>query len=185
MSESLRYCMHKIKILLLLAISSILLFKAQLIYCHQEDSCTLLMQAIQDKKSALEIGHLIAQGADVNAIDCEFLRKIKPVLRYALDRGTDPESVEIIRMLIEAGADVNQLTYNRVTDKRLYGIMPLLTYAAIYSSAEVVQILLEVGATDAVVKNSDSLSFKKTALRIAQELGKTDIINVLNKKVRL
>lgn len=143
-----------------------------------ESGYTNLMRAIATKESPSSIALLIAKGEDVNECNMEFLRWLKPVLRYALDRGTDKESVEIIRMLIDAGADVNKITYNRVEDKRVYGMMPLLTYAAIYSSAEIVQILIDAGAKDIQAEDSP-ISFKKTALTIAQELGKMDIAKIL------
>lgn len=73
-------------------------------------------------------------------------------------------------MLIAAGADVNGITYNRVTDTDVYGMMPLLTYATIYSSAEIVQMFIDAGAKDIVLEESP-IAFKKTALMIAKELG--------------
>lgn len=143
-------------------------------------SDTPLMQAIAKKQHPRVIKRMIVEGANVNAIDMEFLRCLKPVLCYALDRGIDQESVEIIKMLIEAGADVNEITYNRVEDAQLYGMMPLLTYAAIYSSAEIVQLLVDAGAHDTIIAESN-ISFKKTAIMIAQELGKSDVVKVLEK----
>ena len=145
------------------------------------DYPTPLMEAIEHNEPPLEVGRLIAEGADVNAVYSEQPHAVKPVLRYALDRGTDPESVEIIRMLIQAGADANQNTYNRVTDKQVYGFMPLLTYAVIYSSAEIVQILIDAGARDDLMLIGGDMAFKKTALAIAQKLGKTDVIKVLKR----
>lgn len=143
------------------------------------DDCLSLIVAIVNKQSPLKISYLIAKGEDVNEIVSEFLRELKPVLRYALDRGTDSESVEIIRMLIQAGADVNAITYNRVDKPLLYGMMPLLTYAAIYSSAQVAQMFIDAGARDTILPD-EGITFKKTALAIAQELGKADIVKILN-----
>ncbi len=160
----------------------IVLFFSITIQCYAasliENNFTPLMVAIENKKSPLKISHLITQGENVNEINSEFLRCLKPVLRYALDRGTDSESVEIIRMLIKAGADVNAITYNRI-DNPFYGMMPLLTYATLYSSAQVVQMFIDAGARDTAL-SEDSINFKKTALGIAQELEKTDIIKILN-----
>lgn len=165
---------------LMLAIIAVLAITMQSHASIEYDSFTPLMRAIATKKPASEVRRLIAEGADVSAVDSEFLRFFNPVLRYALDRGTDAESVEIIRMLIETGADVNANTYNRIQDKQLYGMMPLLTYAAIYSSAEVVQMFVDAGACDRVV-GKDATCFAKTALAIAQELGKQDVVKVLEK----
>ena len=141
---------------------------------------TLLMDAIQNKQPLHIVRQLIMGGEDVNVIDIEFLRWVKPVLRYALDRGTNEESVEIIKLLISDGANVNAFTYNRVLDKKLYGMMPLLAYATIYSSTEIVQIFIDAGAKDAII--SGPLSFKKTAQMIAQELEKSDIVFVLKSR---
>ena len=137
------------------------------------------MKAIENKLPCTEINSLITNDADVNEVDMEFLRCLKPVLRYALDRGVDQESVEIIKTLINAGADVNATTYNRVEDANVYGMMPLLTYAAIYSSVEIVQLLVDAGAKDRILSPTDSITFKKTALAIAQNLGKSDVVQVL------
>lgn len=147
------------------------------------DTYTPLMEAIAREESPEKIALMIAEGADVKEIDSEFLRRYNPVLRYALDRGTDPKSVAIIKMLIDAGANVNEKTYNRtndtVQDIRVYGFMPLLTYAVIYSSAQVVQLFIDAGAQDKVLDLNDSMCFKKTALEIAQELKRTDIVKIL------
>lgn len=138
-----------------------------------------LIQAIAAHEDPRAIRRMIAEGANVNEVDCEFLRWYKPVLRYALDRGTDQQSVEIIQMLIEAGADINEKTYNRINDIRLYGMMPLLTYAVLYSSAEIVQILIKAGAQDIIIDPQDAICFKKSAFAIAQELGKSEIAQIL------
>ena len=145
---------------------------------------TCLMDAIKNKQPLHIIRQLIMEGEDVNAIDFEFLRWVKPVLRYVLDRGTDEESVKIIKLLISQGANVNVVTYNRIPNSQLYGMMPLLTYAAIYSSAEIVQIFIDAGAKDTILSES-SITFKKSALMIAQELEKSDIVFVLKVRVDL
>jgi ankyrin repeat protein len=146
---------------------------------------TSLMRAIENQHPLAKINELIKNGADVNAVDNEFLRCYKPVLRYALDRvirNPDSFSVEIIKVLIKSGANISAQTYNRTTDIRFYGMMPLLTYAAIYTSAEIVQILIDAGARDldtCHAADASSLEFKKTALEVAQELGRTETIQIL------
>lgn len=163
-------------------LTAVLLYCNPALYCKPDFSAyfsdSLLMIAIEDKQSPKEIKRIIAEGADVNEVDSEYIRRLKPVLRYALDRGTDPESVEIIKMLIDADADVNDITYNRVEDQRFYGMMPLLTYAAIYSSTEIVQMLVDAGARDKILSD-DTITFKKSAFMIAQELGKMDVAVIL------
>ncbi len=166
---------------LMLAIIAVLAITMQSHASIEYDSFTPLMRAIATKEPASEVRRLIDAGEDVSAVDTEMIRWINPVLRYALDRGTDAESVEIIRMLIQAGADVNAITYNRIQDKQLYGMMPLLTYAAIYSTAEVVQMFVAAGARDTIL-GKDGICFTKTALEIAQELGKTDVVKLLEKR---
>jgi ankyrin repeat protein len=145
---------------------------------------TKLIFAIKNGASFETIKRLIDSGEDVNAIDIEFLRSYKPVLRYALDRGTDAESVSIIKALLEAGANVNHCTYNRVHDKNLYGMMPLLSYATIYSSPEIVLLFIQYGAD--VNQNlgqdrSEPMLSNKTALRYAEELGKKETSSLLKK----
>lgn len=146
-----------------------------------DDFATPLMQALEDKKSPEIIGKLIKNGENVNATKIAFLRCFKPVLCYAIARGTDAESVKIIKMLLNADANVRDATtYNRVEDTQVYGFMPILTYAAIYSSAEVVQLLIDAGARDSILRENP-ITFKKSALEIAQELGKQDVVNVLQR----
>ena len=145
---------------------------------------TKLIFAIKNGASFETIKRLIDSGEDVNAIDIEFLRLYKPVLRYALDRGTDAESVSIIKALLEADANVNHRTYNRVQDKNLYGMMPLLSYATIYSSPEIVLLFIQHGAD--VNQNlgqdrSEPMLSNKTALRYAEELGKKETSSLLKK----
>lgn len=142
------------------------------------DGFTQLMAAIEGGVSLEKVQGYIDYGADVNGVCFEFLRCYNPVLRYALNRGTDPESVAIIKALLVAGADVNQCTYNRVSDQNVYGFMPLISYAVIYSSSEVVQLFIEHGA-DVNQKLDTELGSKKTALTYAQELGKAEVAILL------
>ena len=139
------------------------------------------MSAVLNRRNNCSvIADFIKRGANVNACSQIFLRSVTPVLRCALDRGTDKESVEIIKLLIAAGANVNARTYNRV-DNEHYGMMPLLTYAVIYSSPEVVQLFINAGANKKNVCGDTSMDYKKTALMAAQELGKTEIVKILSK----
>ena len=135
-----------------------------------QDGFTRLMAEIQGGASLEKIEGYIASQADVNAVSSECLRYYNPVLRYALDRGTDPESVAIIKALLKAGANPNEPTYNRVSDQSLYGFMPLVCYAVIYSSLEVLELLIKSGA-DPHLKIETGLGSKKTALEYAQQLG--------------
>lgn len=147
-------------------------------YCHKDDDKSLI-GAILARKSHSVIADLIHNGADVNETESEFLHYFIPVLGFALDRGTDKESVEIIKELIKAKANVNAEIYNRVSDENLYGMMPLLTYATIYSSPEVVQLLINAGAKDCIPDQTSPIQFKKSALMIANELGKKDTARIL------
>lgn len=146
---------------------------------HNTTFSSRLIQAIANNESPEKIEYLITLGDDVNETESEQPYCCNPVLRYALDRGTDPDSVEIIKMLIQAGADVTARTYNRVQDKRVYGFMNLLTYAALYSSVEVVKLLINAGAHDCTPQYISPIGFGKSALTIAKELGNTDIVHEL------
>ncbi len=154
------------------------LFGKGVVYDAMGDSIekSTLMTAIEQDCSPEEIQELIDNGEDVNESFVYFLREIKPVLRYALDRKLDRESVEIIRILINSGADVNVITYNRVRNKALYGFPSLLSYAVIYSSAEVVQIFIDGGAD---VNFSEKDSKHKTPLWYAKKLNKPKVIKLL------
>jgi predicted GIY-YIG superfamily endonuclease len=66
----------------------------------------------------------------------------------------------------------------RAFAKKRYGMMPLLTYSAIYSSAEVVAIFVKAGAKDTIV-SCDQIGFNKTALTVCQELEREDTLFVL------
>lgn len=140
-----------------------------------------LMVAIESGDSPEIIKQLIESGEDVNEVYAEMLRAKKPVLRYALDRGTDRASIEIITYLIRSGADVNASTYNRVPDQNVYGMMPLLSYAVLYSSPEVVEILVNSGADVHFKLNETSLDSNKTPLTFARELDKFEVVDILLK----
>jgi ankyrin repeat protein len=150
-------------------------------FVHASTDSSPLIEAIQQHASPQKIRSLIQKGADVNEVTSEFLRCIKPVLCYAIDRGSELESLEIMKLLINAKADVNAITYNRVEDKQFYGMMPLLCYAVIYSSPEVVQLFLDAGADVNLKVGVDEtpLANNKTALSLARELRKKQIEKML------
>jgi len=159
---------------------------ALFIFCLLASSClsasvgpTDLMIAIESGQSPTTVQWLINNGEDVNEAYSEMLRALNPVLRYALDRGSDEETVEIIKILIEAGADVNAITYNRVTDERVYGMMPLISYAVIYSTPEIVEMFINSGADVNYKLSKTSIDGNKTALTYAQELGKEEVTDLL------
>ena len=63
---------------------------------------TALMYAIEAKDISL-VAKLINSGADVNAVDgCDQPRMGYPVLRYAIDSGSEA----IVRMILEHGASI-------------------------------------------------------------------------------
>jgi hypothetical protein len=137
---------------------------------------SILMDALQFGVSPKQIQKLIDYGENANQVYIEFLRAVNPVLRYALDRGTDEESLEIIRILIEAGADINDFTYNRDTNRENSCMMPLISYAVIYSSPEVVQIFIDAGADVNITSDCHN-----TPLGYAQELGKDKVAEMFEK----
>lgn len=146
---------------------------------NESDGPTELMIAIESGCTLDEVLWHLAEGQNADEIYSNFLRAYKPVLRYALDRGTDQETVRIIETLINAGADVNAITYNRVTDRQVYGMMPLLSYAVIYSSPEIVALLIENGADVNCKLCTSSIDSCKTPLQYALELNKHEIVELL------
>lgn len=177
---------HSFKKSFFLLTFAILLFSSILHSYHtMTDNPTILMLAIQSGDSLTKIQALIDQGENVNDTYYEFLRARKPVLRYALDRKSDLEKIKIIETLLQAGADVNAVTYNRVTDEKLFGMMPLLSYAVIYSSVEVVQLFIDYGADINCTLAKSYLYNNKTPLEYAKELNKEDIVALLEYKYSL
>ncbi len=140
---------------------------------------TKLMDAIVKKQPLEVVMYCVKVGENVNDIDSVFIRHTKPVLRYALDRGIDAESVAIIKFLIESGVDVNEQTYNRVHNKLTYGFMSLLSYAVIYSSSEIVQFLVNAGAQINKVFFDSSIDCPHSPLFLAHKLEKKEIIDIL------
>ena len=139
-----------------------------------------LMIAIKNKEPLKKIKKLITEGADVNAVFSDMFILL-PVLRYALDRGTDEESVKIIKLLIQEGASVNNHTYNRVPNFIRYGMMPLLNYAVIYSSPDIVQLFVDAGANPNKKLKPSGLENNLTALELAYILEKPEIVQILIK----
>jgi len=150
---------------------------------------TKLMDALVKKMPFNMVRYLVeVKKENVNEVDSEMLRHVKPVLRYAIDRGTDAESVAIINYLIEQGARLNEKTYNRTyndatgkENKIVYGFMPLLTYAVIYSSPEVVQLLVDKGADLNKIGGKDKTDNPHTPLCLAYQLGKKEVVEILKK----
>ncbi|MEM6429494.1 MAG: ankyrin repeat domain-containing protein [Deinococcota bacterium] len=113
---------------------------------------------------------LVSWGADVNS-QIEITRTGR---RYVLDEflGDTPliqaarrDSLETVKLLIEAGADVSITNAN--------GDTPLIQ-AAHFGNLATVQLIVEAGA-DVSVKNTEGFS----AIRTAARLGHTDIKNYL------
>lgn len=139
---------------------------------------TKLMCALEMKQPVDEIKQLIEEGEDVDAVEFEFLRAVTPVLRYAIDRGNDMESIEIIRLLLQNRASPDARTYNRRGDEDpTHGFMTVFHYAIIYSSPEVVQTFIEFGAD--VNHCCEYSEYTKSPLETAQLLNRRDMEQVL------
>jgi len=120
-----------------------------------------LFEAI-DRGDAAGVAALIAQGADVNAVDARGWTPLACATHNAeLDRGFP----DIVQALIDAGADVEA--------KIGYGIRPLML-AAGYGETAVVKVLLDAGA-DVLARNDGGL----TALMMVKEKFYVDVINLL------
>jgi hypothetical protein len=104
------------------------------------------------KSDAEKVKALLAKGADVNART----RYGATALSFACDRG----SLEVVKILIEHGADVN------VTDT-FYKATPLV-WAISRNHAEIVTLLLDKGAKD-----------QQTALMMAAGQGNADLAKVI------
>jgi ankyrin repeat protein len=92
---------------------------------------------------------LLAHGANPNRGRAESL---ETPLHHALAGGAD---MEVIRLLIDRGADVNARTTPGVYSYNFYGSTPTrgetpLHRAAAFASIEIVQLLLQAGADRAV-----------------------------------
>lgn len=92
---------------------------------------------------------LLAHGADVNRGRDE---SMETPLHHALAGGAD---IEVIRLLVDSGADVNAKTLPGVCSYNFYGSTPTrgetpLHRAAAFASIEIVQLLLQAGADRAV-----------------------------------
>ncbi len=132
---------------------------------------SILITAIENKEPLERIEKIIEEGPDVNDCFCEKFGADRPLLRYALDRGTDEESISIIKLLIQKNANVNVDTYKCGRGETYCGYMPLLNYAVIYSSPEVVQLLIDAKANpNEKPKELLGLGNRFTALELARTL---------------
>lgn len=142
---------------------------------------TKLMDALAQKMPLEVVRYLVeVKKEDVNAIDSEMLHLCKPVLRYAIDRDVDAESVAIIRFLLDSGAQINGVD-TKDTKAHHYGFMPIFSYAVAYSSPEVVQLLIDCGAD----VNPDLKKYKgynaHSPLCLAYQLDKPEVVEILKK----
>jgi ankyrin repeat protein len=126
-----------------------------------DDLAIALAGAAKGGHIALSRG-LMARGASVNGVAG---RDQSTPLIYALRGSSAPASGEIVRVLIDAGADVG--VRNR------YGTLAL--HAASWSGASVdtVRLLLRSGATAHIDTTND---FGYTPARIAEEKGRQDLV---------
>lgn len=123
----------------------------------------VLLMAIR-RGSAPIVKALLKSGADPNVRDVD--TDWTPLL-YTLDR------IDIVKMLLDAGADVNAAS--RKDGDLTIGMTPLML-AALDGTEDVVQLLLDKGANvNARTPNGD------TALSIAKELGQKNQMGVIRR----
>lgn len=137
---------------------------------------TALMMAAEN--NALDImQELIIHGAHVNAVAwCEQPFTGKPVLRYAIDSG----SINGVKLLIKAGANVNAFTQNDIIHRTInIRNMPLLSFA-IHANApiEIIQLLIYA---DTYV-NKICLPHYWTPLMVAAYMGNYLAVKMLLEK---
>lgn len=121
-----------------------------------------------------QIAQLIKQNADIN-----FSIVIKNVSFSPLFMAILLESVELVKLLIDVGADVNQ-TNNQ-------GGTPLLM-ASYHGYINIVKLLLNKNANINLALTADSTGdpqIKKgdTALQVAEKKGHADIVNLIKRKL--
>jgi ankyrin repeat protein len=126
-------------------------------------------------KSFDSIELLLRAGADVQDVfGGEFPGAGIPILGFALDSG----SIDIIKTIIDAGANVNQLIEGGIFVEKHKGVRnnPLLTYAiANQMPREVIQLLIQHGA------DVNQMGYFKvfSLLHIAAATGQADIVRDL------
>jgi ankyrin repeat protein len=118
-----------------------------------------LLMAAAKVANAMIIKELVKAGADPN-IHCGYSRKT--LLHYIAERGDS----ELVRVLLEAGADVNAAPAG-------YSGRTALQAAAGQGHSELVRVLLEAGAD--VNASEDG----HTALQAAAERGDSELVRVL------
>ena len=112
-----------------------------------------------------DVAILINQGASVNALSDDGV----PLVALAAGR-VDSEAIKIIKLLVEAGAEINKADAN--------GENPLF-YAAKFGNREMVDYLLSKSIAYGASDNSGN-----TARSIAYEAGHEDIVQMLDEFVR-
>lgn len=143
-----------------------------------DDTSPLMIAALHGAVDSVKT--LIALGANVNAVaGREMFRSGYPVLSYAIDGGV----LEIIRVLLEAGADLSEFTescilYNNFEGEH-FGIRNLtLLGHAINSDAslDVIRMLIEYGAD---VNQKDLYGIPDLALLVAHIKERFDVVDLL------
>lgn len=124
-----------------------------------------LINAIEQKMSVGQIGDIIVNVEDINQVN----EYGGTALYYASRRG----SVEIVRMLLKRGADVNLVpTFRYFGGTALY-------WASREGREEIVRLLLEAGADVNLAVTTDGNLAGSTPLYMASREGKVEIVKML------
>lgn len=146
-----------------------------------EYNCTALMMAIDyNLEDVIEL--LLLFGADPNAVDGEnWVPLTYALYRHSEDTRSIGDIFYIVKMLIEAGADVNRTVDD--SDELLLTKPPLLVAIDTYCSYDLANVLIRGGANvDAMYDGSSILSIavkKVNEVRHSQSLELKNIIHSL------
>lgn len=158
---------------------------------------TALYHAMSDKNYEI-VKYLIAKGANIENKSTPF----GPALIYAIFNN----DIEMVKIIVEAGADLNVDFHNQTPlheavnvkgyetvkyliskganvniKNELSKATPLIYAILVKQDVEMVKVLIKAGADVNTVFDGDSRHKGKSALQIAEELNNKEIINLLKK----
>ena len=132
----------------------------QLVICAPDDAIWQALLSACENNRVVEVASLLQKPLDPNWREADTY--LSPI-HHAAKQG----HLEVVRILLEAGADQNAATANGIT---------ALMFAARQGHLEVVRLLLETGAD----KNA-AMAHGRTALMLAAKEGHLDVVRTLLK----